>query len=179
MPTLKHGGVLGERRSKISEMLKDPRSYTYSGKLFNELRMSPEEQQNMIDELLKNLSTIQEQGLNRARESSVNLPEATLAARERGVTYQGALAGEKGIFDIEQFAKGVNRDAAKFELNYLLQKQIAEMNTPSTGEMILGFLGNAAQYAGYGLGAGLFGTATTAASGGLQPVGPFWDRMIG
>ena len=121
----------------------------------NQLFMSPEEKEDMISTLMRNLATLEEQMQGRAAESSVFLPEGVGEARRRGISYQTSLAGQEGITGIERYAKEVNRDATKFLLNQQLQRWLMKESQPTTADYIMSAIGEIGGASGYAVGAGL------------------------
>jgi len=124
--------------------------------MLGSLRMSEDELQGMIDQLMRNLGTTQRQSINRAEEVNAmnDVPLATEMARERGINYQTAMAGQEGSATIEKFGKEMDRDAALAMINYNLQQQQMEMQEEqSYWNSFMQMLGAGAQGAGYYFGA--------------------------
>jgi len=133
------------------------------GNLYNAAKgmfLTPEEQEGMISDLLRSLGTTTAQGYNRAEEmgAQYNLPLATQMSQKAGVGYRGQEAGQKGITEIERYAKDVNRQGSNQLFQAELQKKLMEIaNERSFGEQLLGVISGAGQAAGYGYGYGLAG----------------------
>jgi hypothetical protein len=123
-----------------------------------ELGMSDEELSKYISELLKNLGTQGEAAYNRASELTYDAPEATKLAAQRNVGYTTAVAGEKGITGLEQFQKGINRDAWRTILDARLRKYGIDTQADiAEGDIISDLLGTIGGGLGFGFGASLFG----------------------
>ena len=126
----------------------------------NQLGMSDEELSKYISELLRNLGTQGEQAYNRASELTYDAPEATKLAAQRNVGYTTAMAGEKGITGLEQFQKGVNRDAWRTILDARMRKYgidtQAEMAQTDIFDLLAGIGGGVGMGVGSKWGAKLF-----------------------
>ena len=94
----------------------------------NLLKISPEEVQGMISNLQRQVGTTLSQQENRLSDhlGYARVPEATRISAKNQAGYNSLLATERGIFDIEQYAKGVNRDAYKYLLGMKQRQDMAD-----------------------------------------------------
>ena len=88
----------------------------------DQLGLSDEDLNAMISDLLKNLGTQQSQASNRADELTINAPQSTRLAAERGVNYNSGLAAERGISGLQQFQSRSKMDAFRTLLDGRLRK---------------------------------------------------------
>lgn len=106
----------------------------------------------MIDQLMRNLGTVQSQGFNQASDMANmnNLPLSVQMAMNRGVQYQAGQSLEKGQLDAAQ----MDREGQMAAANLMMQNRI---NQPqSFGESMMGLLGQLGGAVGMGAGYGLF-----------------------
>ena len=116
------------------------------------LTMSDEEIQSFIDQLLRNIGTQATQNQNRFADVAAynDLPLASRLAGERGIGYQSLLQAREGSENIQNMAKSVNRDAAKFILGLQAQREMAkDRNETALWQSVLGGVSSGV---GYGLG---------------------------
>ena len=118
----------------------------------DELYMSEQEIQSFIDQLLRNVGTQAAQNQNRFSDVAAynDLPLASRLAGERGIGYQSLLQAREGSENIQNMAKSVNRDAAKFILGLQAQKEMAENRNETA--LWSSLIGGISSGVGYGLG---------------------------
>ena len=127
----------------------------------DKLGMGDEELSRYISNLLKGLGTQQSQAENRASEQTVDAPLATQMAAQRGVQYNTALAGEKGIAGLQMAQSDANRSAWRSILDSRLKKYgIDTQADVAEGDIISNLLSTIGGGVGYGFGANLFGPKT-------------------
>ncbi len=132
----------------------------------NRLGMSESSEEDMVSNLLRNLSTSQGQAYNRASDMGANLPMATRLAMDRGVGMQGAQAAQQGMFNISQYADKANRQAWAQILGGDIQADQIEAGEPGAGDYLMSLLGASGQAAGSYYGAQAGAGAGAGAGGG-------------
>lgn len=112
---------------------------------FPAVKINPDQQAQLIDNMLRSIGSLQSQTLNRARDTAAanNLPLDARLAQERAIAQQGAQAAQQGQFQIDQFVESKNRDLFMQLLGLTVQKDIAKKGFDAQkSAALLGALGS-------------------------------------
>lgn len=125
------------------------------------LGMSDAQANDMISNMLRDLSTVNAQNLNRSNETAAmyNLPVGTQLSNQNAISYNSALAGAQGSNQIRQYQDAANRNAWSAILGADFNETAGETDF---GDYLMTAIGASGQAAGsyYGSKAG----ASTAAA---------------
>lgn len=133
---------------------------TGSFKARQKLFASEDERSAAIDQLNRNLGTLQSQSYNQAADvAGMNdLPAASRAALLRNISGQYAQMSREGSVDLERLFAGMDRQSAMFLLQYLQRNREFEQSQPNIFSQLLGTIGSGLGFAlGGGAGAGAGG----------------------
>lgn len=120
--------------------------------------VSPEQRQQMIDQLLRSVGSLNAQTLNRFSDfaGAQGLPAATQLAQQRAIALQGNQAVQQGQFQIDQYANDANRQAYLALAQMMQQRVMNEKQMKAQKDAnLLGMIGQGAGFGAFALSGGL------------------------